>query len=207
MIIGVLALQGAFYEHILHLNSLQINTREIRNKQDLESIQFDGFIIPGGESTTMGRLLHELDLYTPLKSAIEAGVPVFGTCAGMILLAKHIFESNRTHLATMDINVVRNGYGRQLGSFTTLGSIATSNTTEPNIVYTSISDFPMVFIRAPYIREIGPKVSILATIENKIVAVRQDNMLACSFHPELTKDLRLHNYFIDMIKNNNKRKL
>lgn len=189
MIVGVLALQGAFIEHINVLKKLNVECFEIRTKIDaLKS--FDGLIIPGGESTTIGKLLKELDIFPIIKEKIENGLPVYGTCAGMILLAKNI-ENNETHLATMDINVQRNAYGRQLSSFMTKDK------------FSNIEDVEMVFIRAPLIKSVGRNVEILSVVGNNIVAARQNNQLVTSFHPELTDDLRVHKYFIEMIEKNN----
>jgi 5'-phosphate synthase pdxT subunit len=188
MKIGVLALQGAFYEHIAMLKSLGVETFEIRQKKDLEN-QMDGLILPGGESTVIGKLLKELDIFDILKDKIENGLPVFGTCAGLILLSKET-ETGEKWLATMNIKTKRNAYGRQLGSFS------------KNISVGNISDFNAVFIRAPYITEVGENVEILAEVEGKIVAARQKNQLVTAFHPELTQDLRFHQMFLDIVKNN-----
>lgn len=186
MKIGVLAMQGAYREHINMLKKLDIEAIEIRNKEDFENI--DGIIIPGGESTAIGKLLKTLYLYDKLKEKILSKTPVWGTCAGMILLAKEI-ENDNAHIATMDIEVVRNGYGRQLGSFNTQGKI--------NYIGDNI---PMVFIRAPYIKNVGDKVEVLSKVNGKIVAAKEDNMIVTSFHPELTDDLRVHKYFLEMVK-------
>lgn len=186
MVIGVLALQGAFAEHIQMLETLGVSTKEIRNRVDLSSADFDGLILPGGESTTMGRLLQDLHLFESLQQLIQNGLPVFGTCAGMILLANKISASLQVHLQSMEIEVVRNGYGRQLGSFNITGKVG------------SIDHFPMVFIRAPYIKHASDNVQVLAKVDDRIVAVQQENRLACSFHPELTQDDRLHRYFIEL---------
>ena len=188
MLIGVLALQGAFIEHINILKKLNINCVEIRKKEDA-LIDFDGLIIPGGEYTCMGKLLKELDIYQVLKNKIENGLPVYGTCAGMILLAKSI-ENNEPHLATMDIDVRRNAYGRQLSSF----SIKEKFDEE--------KDVEMVFIRAPFIKSVGKNVKVLSIVNNNIVAALQGNQLVTSFHPELTNDTRVHEYFIEIIKKN-----
>lgn len=181
-------MQGAYAEHISILKNLKVETVEIRNKEDIDNI--DGLIIPGGESTTMGKLIKSLDIYDNLKEQIEGGLPVWGTCAGMILLAKSIYEDDTNHLATMDIEVRRNAYGRQLGSFHTKSYIKGIG-----------DDIHMVFIRAPYIKSVGDKVKVLSVVDENIVAAREDNMLVTSFHPELTKDNRVHKYFIDMIGN------
>ena len=188
MLIGVLALQGAFIEHINILKKLNINCVEIRKKEDA-LIDFDGLIIPGGESTCMGKLLRELDIYQVLKNKIENGLPVYGTCAGMILLAKSI-ENNEPHLATMDIDVRRNAYGRQLSSFSVKEK------------FDEEKDVEMVFIRAPFIKSVGKNVKVLSIVNNNIVAALQGNQLVTSFHPELTNDTRVHEYFIEIIKKN-----
>lgn len=189
MVIAILALQGAFIEHEKVLKKLNVDYFEIRKKEDLNK-PMDGLIIPGGESTTIGKLLFDLDLFDILKNKIINGLPVFGTCAGMILLAKKIDNQEQTYFATMDIEVIRNAYGRQLGSFYTLGQFA------------DMKDVKMTFIRAPYVKQVFNDTKILATIDNHIVAVRQNNQLAISFHPELTDEVRVHQYFINMIKEN-----
>lgn len=189
MVIAILALQGAFIEHEKVLKKLNVDYFEIRKKEDLNK-PMDGLIIPGGESTAIGKLLFDLDIFDILKNKIINGLPVFGTCAGMILLAKKIDNQEQTYFATMDIEVIRNAYGRQLGSFYTLGQFA------------DMKDVKMTFIRAPYVKEVFNDTKILATIDNHIVAVRQNNQLAISFHPELTDEVRVHQYFINMIKEN-----
>lgn len=186
MQIGVLALQGAFIEHEQMLYRLGASSFEIRQKKDLEN-HMDGLIIPGGESTVMGKLLQELDLFEPLQKKIEKGFPVFGTCAGLLLLAKKIQNDDRNHLATMDIEAVRNAYGRQLGSFYTEEDFG------------NMGKIPMTFIRAPYIKAVGDHVDILAKVEERIVAARQGNQLVTAFHPELLEDLSVHRYFLNMI--------
>ncbi len=183
MKIGVLALQGGFSEHIRILESIQVESFEIRKKADLER-PMNGLIIPGGESTTMGKLLKELDIYDELKSMIGMGLPVFGTCAGMILLAKEISGTNVSHFGLMDIRIRRNAYGRQLGSFFTESE------------FKGIGKVPMTFIRAPYIESAGPDVEILSVVDGHIVAAREKNMLATAYHPELTTDPRVHQYFV-----------
>ncbi|MEE1013263.1 MAG: pyridoxal 5'-phosphate synthase glutaminase subunit PdxT [Clostridia bacterium] len=187
MQIAVLALQGAFIEHEQKLAQLGIESFEIRQKSDLDK-PFDGLIIPGGESTVQGKLLRELELFDPLKGRIEAGLPVFGTCAGLILLAKQIENDDRRHFAVMDITAVRNAYGRQLGSF------------YAEEEFQGIGKIPMTFIRAPYIREVFGDAKILARVDGRIVAARQGNLLATAFHPELNEDLSVHQYFADMIR-------
>ncbi len=191
MLVGVLALQGAFYEHEKALEKLQIPYFEIRQKKDAEK-DFDGLIIPGGESTVIGKLLKDLDLFDILKQKIENGLCVFGTCAGLILLAKEILNDTRIHLATMDIKVKRNAYGRQISSFETIGE------------FKGIGKIPMIFIRAPYIEEVYNDCEVLAKVNNNIVAARNKNQLVTSFHPELSESLLVHKYFIDMILKQNK---
>jgi pyridoxal 5'-phosphate synthase pdxT subunit len=189
--IGVLALQGAFKEHVKMIESLGQKAIEIRKVEQLNNI--DGIILPGGESTTIGKLLNDFQMKETLSNKIKNGLPVWGTCAGMIILAKKIANSNTTHIPIMDIEVVRNAYGRQLGSFSV----------NKKVEGIEGGDIPMVFIRAPYIKEVGDNVSVLATVDNKIVAARQKNMFVTSFHPELTEDLRVHEYFINMINQDN----
>lgn len=184
--IGVLAVQGAFIEHIQILESLDADCFEIRQKADLER-GMDGLVLPGGESTVMGKLLGELELFKPLEKMIRGGLPVFGTCAGLILLAGKISNDSRSYFGTMDIVAKRNAYGRQLGSF---------NTTSQ---FKGIGEIPMTFIRAPFIESATEKVRVLAEVNHQIVAAEQDNMLVTSFHPELTKDLRVHHYFLSRI--------
>ena len=187
MQIAVLALQGAFMEHEQMLERLGVSTIELRQKSDLGK-PFDGLIIPGGESTVQGKLLRELGMFDDLKARIETGLPVFGTCAGLILLAKSIKNDERTHLATMDIVAVRNAYGRQLGSF------------YDECEFEGIGKIPMTFIRAPYIDSVSDNVEILAECRGNIVAARQGNQLVTAFHPELNDDLSVHQYFVNMVQ-------
>ena len=183
--IGILALQGAFLEHGQMLEGLGVEHFEIRQSDDLNR-PMDGIILPGGESTAMGKLMDCLDMLQPLRKRIAGGLPVFGTCAGMILLAKDLGDEPRRFLQTMDIRVLRNAYGRQLGSFFTRGTFA------------GMEDVPMTFIRAPYIEQVtSPDVEVLATVDGHIVAARQRNMLATSFHPELNDDPRIHRWFLE----------
>lgn len=186
MQIGVLALQGAFIEHEQMLGKLGVSSFEIRQKKDLEK-PIDGLIIPGGESTVQGKLLRELDMFEQLKQQIENGLPVFGTCAGLLLLAKEIKNDERVHFATMDITAMRNAYGRQLGSFFAEAEFA------------GIGTVPMTFIRAPYIEAVRGGAKVLAEVGGHIVAAREGNQLVTAFHPELNDDLSIHRYFLDMI--------
>jgi 5'-phosphate synthase pdxT subunit len=189
--IGVLALQGGFIEHIHILQSLQVETFEIRKEADLAQ-EMDGLIIPGGESTTIGKLLNDLDMYNDLKEKINRGLPVFGTCAGMILLAKQIEGKSNACFGAIDITVKRNAYGRQLGSFFREAQ------------FKGIGTIPMTFIRAPYIESAGQGVETLSVVDEHIVAAREKNVLVTSYHPELTSDNRVHRYFIEnlILKNN-----
>lgn len=193
MIIAVLALQGAFIEHENTLYKLGVKSFQIRKKSDLNQ-HFDGLIIPGGESTVMAKLLRELDLFDNLKKKIEQGLPVFGTCAGLILLASKIADDETVHFGTLPITVLRNAYGRQLGSFSTEG------------IVDGIGKIPMKFIRAPYVKSVSKDTKILATVDGKIVAVQYNNQLGVAFHPELTNNTKMHQYFIDIIKAKNKSK-
>lgn len=190
MKIGILALQGAFAEHAKVLEKLDVVSVQIRNLDDFQQHQSDlsGLILPGGESTTMGKLLRDQNMLLPIREAILSGLPVFGTCAGLILLAKEIASQEESHLATMDIVVERNAYGRQLGSFYTEAECK------------GVGKIPMTFIRGPIISSVGEGVEILATVDDQIVAAQEQNMLVTSFHPELTDDARLHQYFINMCK-------
>ena len=190
MTVGVLALQGAFIEHVGILKELGVKTKEIRKRSDFYET-LDGLILPGGESTTMGKLLRETELYALVKNSILNGMPVFGTCAGMILLAEEIINSPVVHLGTMHMTVKRNAYGRQLASFHTYGSFGNEDNIE------------MPFIRAPYIVSVQKDVEVLSVIDDEIVAAREKNQLVTSFHPELTKDFRVHKYFLNMIKERN----
>lgn len=188
-IIGILGMQGAIAEHQeILLQIPHTKTRIVKTAKDLDCI--DGLILPGGESTSIGKLLDYFSLKEILRQKIISGLPVFGTCAGLILLAKNIENQTNTHLATMDITVKRNGYGSQLDSFSTNLLIPTIDKNMP---------IPLVFIRAPYITKTDKDVQILATLDNKIIAARQKNMLVTAFHPELTNDLRFHQYFLSMI--------
>ena len=188
MKIGILALQGAFAEHIKVLEKLGVDSVELRNLEDFQQHQSDlsGLILPGGESTTMGKLLRDQHMLTPIREAILSGLPVFGTCAGLILLARQITSQEESHLGTMDMVVERNAYGRQLGSFFTEAECK------------GVGKIPMTFIRGPIISRVGEGVDILATVNNQIVAAQEKNMLVTSFHPELTDDVGLHQYFIKM---------
>lgn len=188
MKVAVLALQGAFLEHEQMMKRLGVDTFEIRQKKDWLK-EKDGLIIPGGESTVQLKLLKDLDLLDDIVNDINNGLPVFGTCAGLILLAKKVQGQDFDRISTMDIDVCRNAYGRQLGSFYTESSVS------------EIGDnVPMTFIRAPYINSVYGNTKVLAEVDGHIVAARQDNQLVTAFHPELDNDTRIHQYFVDMMK-------
>ena len=188
--IGVLAVQGAFIEHERILKSLGAEVFEIRQLRDLDR-HLDGLVLPGGESTVQGKLLHDLGLFEPLKNLIEKGLPTFGTCAGLILLANKLSNDSHTYFGALPATVERNAYGRQLGSF-----YAEEN-------FEEIGKVPMTFIRAPLIQSASEGVQVLATVNDQIVAIRYKNQLAISFHPELNEDLRVHRYFLEMISHFN----
>ena len=186
--IGILALQGAVAEHMHALSKLQnVTTLAVKTIDEIKEV--DGLILPGGESTAMGKLLDYFQMLEPLKNLINQGLPVWGTCAGMILLANEISAQETSYLQAMDTVVKRNGYGSQLDSFQTTASI-------PEISATPI---PLTFIRAPYIESAKENVKVLAKVDNKIVAAQQNHMLATAFHPELTNDLSFHRYFVEKV--------
>ena len=188
--IGVLAVQGAFIEHIQVLSSLGVECVELRQAADLEQ-PLSGLVLPGGESTVQGKLLRDLDMYNALRAKIVAGLPVLATCAGMILLAEKLVNDDKGHFATMPITVRRNAYGRQLGSFHTYASCG------------ALDEIPMTFIRAPYIESIGEGVQVLAKVDDKIVAAQYGKQLALAFHPELdaAESTAVHEYFLRMCEN------
>lgn len=190
MKIAVLAVQGAFIEHEKALQRLGAETVELRKAEDLEQ-DFDGLVLPGGESTVQSRLLKELSMFEPLKEKVEEGLPVLATCAGLILLAQNVSNDEKRGFATLPVTVKRNAYGRQLGSFYYEGEIK------------GIGTYPMEFIRAPYIESVGDDVEILAEVEEKIVGVAYKNQLAFSFHPELTGNDKIHEKFLELIKVSN----
>lgn len=186
--VGVLALQGSFREHLRLLAKLDgVKPIPVKTTADLE--QSDGLILPGGESTTQGKLLRDFGLLEPLRAHIRQGLPVWGTCAGMILLAKHIAGGEPAHLGVMDITVRRNAYGGQLDSFSD-SAVLPAVSPDP---------LPLVFIRAPWIEAAGKTVKVLSAHSGKIIAAREGSLLATSFHPELTDDPRFHQYFTSLI--------
>lgn len=190
MKIGVLALQGAVAEHIRSLNAAGAEAVPVKRVEELADL--DGLVIPGGESTTIGKLMRKYGFIEAIQQFHYNGKALFGTCAGLIVLAKHIENQEDAHLQLMDITVARNAFGRQKESFETDLSVKGIEET-----------IRAVFIRAPLIKAVGPNVDILSQFNGEIVLARQNHVLACSFHPELTNDHRLHSYFIDMIKESN----
>ncbi len=188
MKIGVLALQGDFIEHVSTLEELGIEAIPVRKPDELKDL--DGLIFPGGESTTITNLMYSSGLFKPLKELAQAGLPVMGTCAGTVLMAKKISNADVSPLALMDIEVRRNAFGRQVASFET----------ELTIPALGDKPFPAIFIRAPLIFSTGSGVEILARLDSgTIVAARQGSKLAITFHPELGSDLRLHSYFLEIV--------
>lgn len=180
-----MALQGAFAEHEQMLQRLGVETVLVRNLDDWNKALHkrwsgEGAVIPGGESTAMMRIIRDEGLFEPIREAILGGLPVLGTCAGLIML-------DGMHLGTMDIKVRRNAYGRQLGSFHTTGE------------FKGVGEVPMTFIRAPYIESVSDGVQVLSVVDGHIVAARQGNQLVTAFHPELDGDTRIHEYFLSMI--------
>lgn len=187
MKIGVLALQGAVREHIRLLEMAGAEAVAVKRADELADL--DGLVIPGGESTTIGKLMQQYGLREPIMRLHEQGKPIFGTCAGLIMIAKRVENLDEPHLDLMDIDVKRNAFGRQRESF------------EADLAIQGVADvFPAVFIRAPYIEKVGEGVEVLSVIEDKIVAARQDRLLCAAFHPELTDDVRFHAYFVEMVR-------
>jgi len=188
MRIGVLASQGAFAEHLAVLRQLEVEVVPVRLPRELEGL--DGLIFPGGESTSIGKLMLGDDLTGMIENLAEDGLPVFGTCAGMILLANDVSDSSVPSLGLLKVTVRRNAFGRQKDSFET----------ELDIPALGDKPFPGVFIRAPIVEQVNSGVEVLARLtDGTIVAVRQDNIVASAFHPELTADLRFHKYFLDIV--------
>ncbi|WP_070121767.1 pyridoxal 5'-phosphate synthase glutaminase subunit PdxT [Bacillus marinisedimentorum] len=185
--IGVLGLQGAVREHVRSLEASGAEAIVVKRVEQLDGL--DGLIVPGGESTTMRRLIDKYQFLEPLKQFGENGKPIFGTCAGLILLAKDIAGQDYAHLELMDMKVERNAFGRQRESF------------EAELMIEGVADdYIGVFIRAPYVLEVGSEVDVLSKHNDRIVAVRQGHYLACSFHPELTDDHRFTAYFVKMVE-------
>ncbi|KOS31247.1 glutamine amidotransferase [Bacillus anthracis] len=185
--IGVLGLQGAVREHVKSVEASGAEAVVVKRIEQLEEI--DGLILPGGESTTMRRLIDKYDFMEPLRTFAKSGKPMFGTCAGMILLAKTLIGYDEAHIGAMDITVERNAFGRQKDSFEAALSIKGVG-----------EDFVGVFIRAPYVVDVADDVEVLSTHGDRMVAVKQGPFLAASFHPELTDDHRVTAYFVEMVK-------
>ncbi|MGN6414274.1 pyridoxal 5'-phosphate synthase glutaminase subunit PdxT [Flexivirga sp.] len=195
-LIGVLAVQGDVREHARSLESVGAATRLVRRPEELEGL--DGIVLPGGESTTMDKLLRAFELRDPLRERLTAGLPAYGSCAGMILLADRVLDATagQQTLGGLDVTVRRNAFGRQVDSFE-------EDLEMPQIVGESAPPVRAVFIRAPWVEAVGPQVQVLGTVTTgpaagRIVAVRQGNVLATSFHPEVTGDHRIHEYFLRM---------
>jgi 5'-phosphate synthase pdxT subunit len=193
--VGVLALQGDVAEHVRHLESVGARAVAVRRRSELDGV--DGLILPGGESTAMSRLLDVYEMYEPVAERISGGMPVYGSCAGMILLASVVLDTraDATWFSAIDMTVRRNAFGRQVDSF------------EADLVVDALGADPVrtVFIRAPWVETVGPAVEVLARVRasdghDHVVAVRQGNALATSFHPEVTDDVRVHRYFVDMVR-------
>ncbi|WP_010541656.1 pyridoxal 5'-phosphate synthase glutaminase subunit PdxT [Dietzia alimentaria] len=193
-VIGVLALQGDVAEHLRHLEEAGARAVTVRRRAELAEV--DGLVLPGGESTTMSRLLDVYEMYEPLAERIASGMPVYGSCAGMILLAAVVLDTraDASWFSAIDMTVRRNAFGRQVDSF------------EADLIVDALGPEPLrtVFIRAPWVEAVGPDVEILASVRasdghDHVVAVRQGNALATSFHPEVTDDIRVHRYFVDMV--------
>ena len=187
MKIGVLALQGAVAEHIRALSTLNTEAIPIRLPSELDGL--DALVIPGGESTTIAKLLSDYRLMQPIRKLASRGFPIFGTCAGMILLARKVADLDLKPIGAMGIEVTRNAFGRQVDSFEA----------DLNIPALGDGTFHGIFIRAPVIQKANPGVEVLCQLNDNVVAARQGRILACAFHPELTDDLRLHRYFLDLI--------
>ena len=183
--IGVLALQGAVREHVRSIEESGATAVQVKRLEDLEGL--DALVLPGGESTTMRKLLDRYELLEPIRKLAEEGIPMFGTCAGLILLARNVV-GQESHLGVMNVTVERNSFGRQVDSF------------EIDLDTVGFGEsFPAVFIRAPHIVEVGKSVEVLAKHDGRIVLARDGNFLGCSFHPELTEDHRLMNYFVKLV--------
>jgi 5'-phosphate synthase pdxT subunit len=189
-VVGVFALQGDVREHLVALHAAGARAVPVRRPSELEGL--DGLVLPGGESTTMSKLAVVFELLEPLRAAVRSGLPAYGSCAGMIMLADRILDGrpDQETVGGIDMTVRRNAFGRQVDSF------------EADLAFEGLGDAPVhaVFIRAPWVESVGPEVQVLATAETRIVAVRQGHLLATSFHPELTGDSRVHQLFVQIVK-------
>lgn len=185
--IGVLALQGAVSEHIEILKNCGVKAVQVKKADKIDDL--DGLIIPGGESTTISRLMSEYGFFAKIRKFATMGKPIYGTCAGLILMSKKVIDGNIETISVMDMEVRRNAFGRQIDSM------------EVDIKIPKISDkeFPAIFIRAPIIENIGKQIEILAEVDNYIVMAQQKNLLVSAFHPELSNDNRIHQYFLNLL--------
>jgi 5'-phosphate synthase pdxT subunit len=190
--VGVLALQGDVREHVAALHAVGAEPVAVRRPDELGDL--DGIVIPGGESTTIGKLLVTFELLEPLRKALEAGLPAYGSCAGMILLADRVLDGtpDQVGLGGIDMTVRRNAFGRQVDSF------------EGAVEIAGVGKFDAVFIRAPWAEQVGAEVEVLARVADRIVVVRQGSLLATAFHPELTGDPRVHQLFVSMVRENSR---
>lgn len=210
---GILAVQGAFAEHAAMLDRLGAQWKLLRAAEDFDD-SIDRVILPGGESTTQGKLLRSTGLFEPIAAHIAAGKPVFGTCAGMILLARCLDNDENVYFGALDAVVRRNAYGRQLGSFAASADFGASDDADAVVVApgesvssaisvasdTSVvlKDFPLVFIRGPFVAEVGERATVETSVDGNVVGLRQGKILATAFHPELTDDTRIHELFLSL---------
>lgn len=206
---GILAVQGAFAEHAAMLDRLGAPWKLLRAAEDFDD-SIDRVILPGGESTTQGKLLRSTGLFEPIAAHIAAGKPVFGTCAGMILLARKLDNDSNVYFGALDAVVRRNAYGRQLGSFAATADFGASDDANTVSVMPGervpqdtpsdvvLKDFPLVFIRGPFVAEVGERATVETSVDGNVVGLRQGNILATAFHPELTDDTRIHELFLNL---------
>ena len=206
---GILAVQGAFAEHAAMLDRLGAPWKLLRAAEDFDD-SIDRVILPGGESTTQGKLLRSTGLFEPIAEHIAAGKPVFGTCAGMILLARKLDNDDNVYFGALDAVVRRNAYGRQLGSFAATADFGSSSGDSAVVVAPGedvpqdapadivLKDFPLVFIRGPFVAEVGPAATVETSVDGNVVGLRQGKILATAFHPELTDDTRIHELFLSL---------
>lgn len=210
---GILAVQGAFAEHAAMLDRLGAPWKLLRAAEDFDD-SIDRVILPGGESTTQGKLLRSTGLFDPIAAHIAAGKPVFGTCAGMILLARRLDNDENVYFGTLDAVVRRNAYGRQLGSFAASADFGASDDADAVVVASGesvssaiseasdtsvvLKDFPLVFIRGPFVAEVGERATVETSVDGNVVGLRQGKILATAFHPELTDDTRIHELFLSL---------
>jgi len=186
--VGVLALQGDVREHVAALTRCGVRAVAVRRPEELAEV--DALVVPGGESTTIGKLAAEFGLLEPVRDRIKTGMPVYGSCAGMIMLATQVLDGrpDQPTFGGIEMAVRRNAFGRQVNSF------------ETSVELAGLGQVPAVFIRAPWVEKVGEGVRVLGRVAGRIVAVRQGNLLATAFHPELTGDLRIHRLFVDLVR-------